>query len=45
VAAAERIPELDRRVCRDSFDRRFTAAAMAKAYLDVYQQLTRGKAA
>jgi glycosyltransferase involved in cell wall biosynthesis len=37
IAAARRIGEIDRRVCRRRFDERFTAARMARAYVDVYR--------
>ncbi len=36
VRAVERIPELDRRRCRAEAERRFSPAAMADAYEDVY---------
>lgn len=39
VAAVERVPMLDRRVCRATFERRFTAARMAQEYVKVYQHL------
>jgi glycosyltransferase involved in cell wall biosynthesis len=39
VRAAARIHELDRRACRATFDRRFTASRMANDYLRIYQQL------
>jgi glycosyltransferase involved in cell wall biosynthesis len=39
VQAVGRIPELSRRECRRTFERRFTAARMARDYLDVYQRL------
>ncbi|HSL20202.1 MAG TPA: glycosyltransferase family 4 protein [Vicinamibacterales bacterium] len=39
VDAVARIDALDRRVCRDSFERRFTAARMAADYVDLYQRL------
>ena len=36
VAAVRKIDELDRREVRRRFDRRFSATAMARGYLDVY---------
>jgi glycosyltransferase involved in cell wall biosynthesis len=39
IDAARRIGELDRRRCRDVFERRFTADKMAARYLQVYQAL------
>jgi glycosyltransferase involved in cell wall biosynthesis len=37
VAAAKRVHTLDRRACRTSFERRFSAARMAADYLTVYK--------
>ncbi len=39
VQAARRIPELDRKHCRDVFEQRFTAGRMAANYLQVYERL------
>jgi glycosyltransferase involved in cell wall biosynthesis len=39
VAAVERLPALSRRACRAEFERRFTVAHMAAAYLDIYRRL------
>jgi glycosyltransferase involved in cell wall biosynthesis len=39
VQAAARVGELDRRLCRATFERRFTAARMAREYLAAYTQL------
>jgi glycosyltransferase involved in cell wall biosynthesis len=39
VRAAQGIDTLDRRACRQSFERRFTVDRMAQSYLKVYQQL------
>jgi glycosyltransferase involved in cell wall biosynthesis len=39
VQAAERVATLDRRRCREVFERRFTVERMAHAYVDVYRQL------
>jgi glycosyltransferase involved in cell wall biosynthesis len=40
IAAARRIGEIDRAVCRRRFDERFTAARMASSYVDLYRGLT-----
>jgi glycosyltransferase involved in cell wall biosynthesis len=40
IAAAARVGELDRRACRDAFDRRFTTVQMANGYIDAYEMLT-----
>jgi glycosyltransferase involved in cell wall biosynthesis len=37
VRAAKAIDSLDRKSCRDVFDRRFTAAHMAEAYVRIYK--------
>ena len=42
VSAARRIGELDRRRCREEFERRFTSDLMAQRYLDVYAGLCDG---
>jgi glycosyltransferase involved in cell wall biosynthesis len=42
VRAVERVATLDRRRCREAFDRRFTVERMAREYVQVYQQV--GKA-
>jgi glycosyltransferase involved in cell wall biosynthesis len=39
VHAARRIDSIDRRGCRDVFERRFTAVHMANHYLQAYQRL------
>lgn len=39
LAAIERAPSLDRRRVRSTFERRFSAAAMAQGYIDVYSRL------
>jgi len=39
IAAARRIGEIDRRRCREAFEARFTAQAMASRYLAVYRGL------
>ena len=41
VAATRRVDALDRRECRRTFERRFTAARMARDHLAVYEQLIR----
>jgi len=38
TAAIQRIPEIDRRRCRWSFDQRFSVERMAQDYLRVYEQ-------
>jgi glycosyltransferase involved in cell wall biosynthesis len=45
VAAASEVSTLDRRVCRDVFERRFTAARMAADYLALYETLMEGRQA
>jgi len=42
IAAGRRIEHIDRAQCRASFERRFTADAMARAYLEVYARLMAG---
>jgi len=44
VAAVGRLPEISRRGCRQVFDRRFTAARMARDYVDIYQRQLEGAA-
>ena len=39
IAAARRIERIDRKRCREAFEKRFTAQVMAERYLDVYRQL------
>ncbi len=39
IAAAKNISMIDRRQCRNSFDRRFTVAHMAEQYLEVYEKI------
>lgn len=41
VEAASLLPRLNRRTCRDIFERRFSARRMARDYLDVYQRIIR----
>jgi glycosyltransferase involved in cell wall biosynthesis len=41
IAAARRLPGLDRRRCRDSFERNFTVARMANDYVGVYERVIR----
>jgi glycosyltransferase involved in cell wall biosynthesis len=38
VAAVRRVGELDRRACREEFERRFAVEVMAEAYLRVYER-------
>lgn len=42
VLAAQRIASIDRKRCRDTFERRFTAVHMADNYLRVYERLLSG---
>jgi glycosyltransferase involved in cell wall biosynthesis len=39
VAMVPRLDEIDRRRCRETFERRFTATRMTRAYADIYQRL------
>jgi glycosyltransferase involved in cell wall biosynthesis len=39
LAAVHAVDGIDRRVCRASFERRFTSERMAREYLDVYRSL------
>jgi glycosyltransferase involved in cell wall biosynthesis len=39
IEAAARVGEIDRRVCRATFERRFSAARMARDYVDLYSRL------
>jgi glycosyltransferase involved in cell wall biosynthesis len=39
VKAVEKIPHLDRRKCREVFERRFTASRMAENYVAIYERL------
>jgi glycosyltransferase involved in cell wall biosynthesis len=43
IAAARRLPELDRRRCRDEFERNFTASRMANEYVRLYERLARAR--
>ena len=38
-AAVERLPQLDRRIIRARFEERFSAFAMARRYLDIYERV------
>jgi glycosyltransferase involved in cell wall biosynthesis len=42
IAAARQIDRIDRRRCRQAFEKRFTARVMAENYLDVYRNLASG---
>lgn len=42
IAAARNIDTIDRRRCREEFERRFTAAAMARHYVELYRDLEGG---
>jgi glycosyltransferase involved in cell wall biosynthesis len=44
IDAIKRIPELDRRRVRESFDRRFTAQRMTRDYVALYEKLCPAKA-
>jgi glycosyltransferase involved in cell wall biosynthesis len=39
AGAVRRVHTLDRRVCRETFERRFAARRMASQYVDIYRQL------
>jgi glycosyltransferase involved in cell wall biosynthesis len=39
IDAIKRIPELDRRRVRESFERRFTSHRMTRKYVDLYEKL------
>jgi glycosyltransferase involved in cell wall biosynthesis len=43
IQAVAKATTLDRRKCREVFERRFTSARMAKDYLETYAQLANGK--
>lgn len=43
IQAARRLPELDRRRCRDAFERNFTASRMANDYVNLYERLARAR--
>ena len=38
VASVARIPEIDRRACRATFENRFTAQRMSAEYVSLYQR-------
>jgi glycosyltransferase involved in cell wall biosynthesis len=42
VAAVREVERLDRRRCREVFERRFTSRRMAEDYLAIYERLTEG---
>jgi glycosyltransferase involved in cell wall biosynthesis len=44
VGAVARAGELDRRACRQTFERRFDAARMTREYVEVYRRLTQSSA-
>lgn len=44
IAAAREIGLIDRRACRDAFERRFAAPVMARRYLELYRSLERSRA-
>jgi hypothetical protein len=39
IDATRRVDSLDRRACRDAFDRRFTVGRMAQNYVALYDEL------
>jgi hypothetical protein len=39
VAAIARLPLIDRRHCRESFEQRFTARRMAEEYVGLYERM------
>jgi glycosyltransferase involved in cell wall biosynthesis len=39
IEAARNIDKIDRKRCREVFERRFAARVMARRYLDVYREL------
>jgi glycosyltransferase involved in cell wall biosynthesis len=39
IAAVRRLPQLDRRIVREMFERRFAACVMARSYLEIYRGL------
>lgn len=43
IRAAERIGELDRHVCRRTFEQRFSVSVMAERYEEVFRRLTEGE--
>ena len=43
IAAARRLPDLDRRCCRGAFERNFTASRMANDYVRLYERLARAR--
>ncbi len=45
VAAVKRIPEIDRRKCRDYFERCFTSARMTQDYLRIYERMIQARTA
>ena len=43
LAAVERLPSLDRRAIRARFEERFSATAMARRYLEIYERVPRSR--
>jgi glycosyltransferase involved in cell wall biosynthesis len=43
IAAAREIHRIDRRVCRETFERRFCAPVMARRYLENYRELAEAR--
>lgn len=44
VEAVKKVDKLDRRVCREVFETRFTSTSMAEGYLEVYERLCEDRA-
>jgi glycosyltransferase involved in cell wall biosynthesis len=45
VSVLGKVPSLDRRICREVFERRFSSGRMAVDYLKIYEQLLTGRKA
>lgn len=43
IAAARLVDQIDRRTCRETFERRFAAPVMAKHYLRLYRELEKAR--
>jgi glycosyltransferase involved in cell wall biosynthesis len=39
VAAVEKLPQIDRQICRETFEKRYSSARMAKDYLKIYSDM------
>lgn len=42
ISSVTKLETIDRRDCRESFDRRFTAKRMVSDYLKIYEEVVRG---